>query len=106
MWWIWNKIYQQRKQCFKFAKCLILFHLCLYIKRNTKTISSVCLCFQEEQRSAAGVLAAAVQKVPQEKGLPETSHLQDFPKGRQDSTESEISTIYSQSQSDACHKMM
>ncbi|XP_061515316.1 uncharacterized protein LOC1279500 isoform X2 [Anopheles gambiae] len=61
---------------------------------------------EEEQRSAAGVLAAALQKVPQEKGLPETSHLQDFPKGRQDSTESEISTIYSQSQSDACHKMM
>uniref|UniRef100_A0A182JSM6 NADP-dependent oxidoreductase domain-containing protein n=1 Tax=Anopheles christyi TaxID=43041 RepID=A0A182JSM6_9DIPT len=61
---------------------------------------------KEEEPRNVGLVAAASQKVLQEKGLPETSHLQDFPKGRQDSTESEISTIYSQSQSDACHKMM
>uniref|UniRef100_A0A182NNS2 Uncharacterized protein n=1 Tax=Anopheles dirus TaxID=7168 RepID=A0A182NNS2_9DIPT len=60
---------------------------------------------EEEQRNSA-LAAATLQKVQQDKGLPESSHPQDFPKGRQDSTESEISTIYSQSQSDACHKMM
>uniref|UniRef100_A0A182QZN5 NADP-dependent oxidoreductase domain-containing protein n=1 Tax=Anopheles farauti TaxID=69004 RepID=A0A182QZN5_9DIPT len=60
---------------------------------------------EEEQRNSA-LAAATLHKVQPDKGLPETSHLQDFPKGRQDSTESEISTIYSQSQSDACHKMM
>uniref|UniRef100_A0A182W8H9 NADP-dependent oxidoreductase domain-containing protein n=1 Tax=Anopheles minimus TaxID=112268 RepID=A0A182W8H9_9DIPT len=61
---------------------------------------------EEEQRNS-GLVAATSHKTLQEKGaLAETSQMQDFPKGRQDSTESEISTIYSQSQSDACHKMM
>uniref|UniRef100_A0A182MLH7 Uncharacterized protein n=1 Tax=Anopheles culicifacies TaxID=139723 RepID=A0A182MLH7_9DIPT len=60
---------------------------------------------EEEQRNL-GLAAATSHKTLQDKGLAETSQLQDFPKGRQDSTESEISTIYSQSQSDACHKMM
>ncbi|XP_050077194.1 voltage-gated potassium channel subunit beta-2 isoform X2 [Anopheles maculipalpis] len=61
---------------------------------------------EEEPRNTGLAAAATSHKAPQEKALPDTSHLQDFPKGRQDSTESEISTIYSQSQSDACHKMM
>ncbi|XP_053661691.1 uncharacterized protein LOC128710861 [Anopheles marshallii] len=60
---------------------------------------------EEEQRNSV-LAGATTNKPPSEKGVPETSQLQDFPKGRQDSTESEISTIYSQSQSDACHKMM
>uniref|UniRef100_A0A182JCQ7 NADP-dependent oxidoreductase domain-containing protein n=1 Tax=Anopheles atroparvus TaxID=41427 RepID=A0A182JCQ7_ANOAO len=68
--------------------------------------SSAAVTPKEEEQRLSSLAAAALHKVQPEKGFPETTRLQDFPKGRQDSTESEISTIYSQSQSDACHKMM